>query len=118
MSESNDFEIVSEDAQEIVLDESNEVSFPGYPYTFEALNEKVLVALDQYKSGYECKTCKGKGKVFKKCECQSTDRPLFKYSTEQLEDLKSGLGEVLAANRAPIRCSTCEGDPEYKEEVV
>lgn len=50
-------------AQEIILDDSNEVAFPGYPYTFEALHEKILVAIDIFKSGYECKECKGKGKV-------------------------------------------------------
>lgn len=58
-----DRELVAENAQEIVLDKSNKVSFPGFPYLFEALNEKILVVLDQFKSGYECKTCKGKGKV-------------------------------------------------------
>lgn len=59
-------EIVHENAQEIVLDGSNSVSFPGFPFTFTALGEKILVTLDQFKSGYECKTCKGAGKVTSK----------------------------------------------------
>lgn len=50
-------------AQEIVLDNSNTVKFPGFPYTFEALNEKILVSIDIFKSGYECKNCKGSGKI-------------------------------------------------------
>ena len=56
-------EAVTQNAQEIVLDGSNKVSFPGFPFKFTAIGEKILVSLDQFKSGYECKTCKGKGKV-------------------------------------------------------
>jgi co-chaperonin GroES (HSP10) len=59
-------ELVSKNAQEIVLDGSNKVSFPGFPYIFTALGEKILVTLDQFKSGYECKTCRGQGKVISK----------------------------------------------------
>lgn len=55
--------LVSENAQEIKLDGSNTVTFPGYPYQFTALGEKILVSLDQYRSGYECPTCKGSSKV-------------------------------------------------------
>ena len=49
--------------QEITLDGTNKVSFPGYPYTFRALTEKILVSIDIFKSGYECRECKGKGKI-------------------------------------------------------
>lgn len=56
-------EIVNENAQEIKLDGSNTVEFPGFPYKFTALGEKILVSLDQYRSGYECVRCKGKGKI-------------------------------------------------------
>lgn len=56
-------EQVAVSAQEIVLDNSNKVSFPGYPYTFEALGDQILVSIDVFKSGYECKTCKGKKKI-------------------------------------------------------
>lgn len=45
--------------QEFVLDDSNEVSFPGFPYTFEALEDQILVSIDLFKSGLECKVCKG-----------------------------------------------------------
>ena len=56
-------ELVKENSQEIILDGSNSVQFPGFPYHFTALGEQILVTLDQFKSGYECKMCKGKGKV-------------------------------------------------------
>ena len=56
-------ENLAKSAQEITLDGSNKVEFPGYPYRFEALHEKILVSIDIFKSGYECKVCKGKGKL-------------------------------------------------------
>jgi co-chaperonin GroES (HSP10) len=48
---------------EIILDSSNEVSFPGYDYKFRALGETILVSIDIFKTGYECKACEGKGEV-------------------------------------------------------
>jgi co-chaperonin GroES (HSP10) len=56
-------EDLAKSSQEIKLDDTNKVSFPGYPYTFEALNEKILVSIDIFKSGYECKVCQGKKTV-------------------------------------------------------
>lgn len=111
-------EIVNEDAQEIVLDGSNKVSFPDYPYFFEALNEKILVSLDQYKSGYECKTCKGKGMVLKRCDCTKTDRPGYQYSTEQLHDIGAALGQGIRDARMIIDCPACNGDPSSVETVI
>ena len=63
MMERTQSENAAKSAQEIVLDNSNTVRFPGFPYTFEALNEKILVSIDIFKSGYECKDCKGSGKI-------------------------------------------------------
>lgn len=111
-------EIVNKDAQEIILDGSNKVSFPDYPYLFEALNEKILVSLDQYKSGYECKTCKGKGTVLKKCDCTSTDRPGFKYSKVQLADITESLGPDISLARTSLPCPDCKGDPESVQQVI
>jgi hypothetical protein len=53
-------ENLAKSSQEIILDDSNKVSFPGYPYVFEALGEKILVSIDIFKSGYECRECQGK----------------------------------------------------------
>ncbi len=111
-------EIVNEDAQEIVLDGSNKVSFPDYPYFFEALNEKILVSLDQYKSGYECRTCKGKGTVIKKCECTKHDSPGYKYSTKQIEDIGIALGTTVANERSHLVCPECVGEPSSVETVI
>jgi co-chaperonin GroES (HSP10) len=64
--------LLKEGTIEFKLDNSNKVSFPGFPYTFEALHEKILVSIDIFKTGYECKTCKGKKKVEVKRGREST----------------------------------------------
>ena len=61
--ETEEAEKAASSAQEIKLDDSNLVSFPGFPYKFEALHEKILVSIDIFKSGYECKVCLGKKKI-------------------------------------------------------
>jgi len=49
--------------ESIVLDQTNEVNFPGFPYTFRAIGEKILVSIDIPLTGFECKTCNGKKKI-------------------------------------------------------
>ena len=39
---------------------SNKVQVPGHPYIMEATGDKILIAVDKYLSGYECKTCRGR----------------------------------------------------------
>lgn len=95
--------------QEIILDGSNVVTFPGYPYGFEALNEKILVSIDVFKSGYECKTCLGEKRIQTHCICEDHDRPGFKYSNEQLGYVSESLGEKVAAGRRAVLCPECEG---------
>lgn len=51
---------------EIILDDSNEVTFPGYDYKFRALGETILVSIDVFRTGYECKDCEGTGKITQK----------------------------------------------------
>jgi hypothetical protein len=55
------FEIGSN--EKIILEDSKVVQFPGFPYTFQAVGERILVSVDIPLTGYECKVCKGKKKV-------------------------------------------------------
>ena len=96
---------------ELTIDGSNRVAFPGFPYKFEALHKKIIVAIDVYKSGYECRTCKGKGRVEIKCECVKAGKPGKRYSSKEIEELRITLGADIAANRAEMTCSDCRGDP-------
>ena len=90
----------------IVDDGTNEVVIPGYPYRFEARGDKVLVSVDIFKSGYECKTCKGTGKVKVHCACEDTKRPGFKYA------------EPESPAQELSKCSNCEGNFESKREDI
>jgi co-chaperonin GroES (HSP10) len=95
---------------EVVIDSSNKISFPGYPYKMEALGEKILVSIDVFKSGFECKACNGKGKLDQECTCVSAGRAGKKYSESQLEDVRVSLGEAIALSRAESVCPNCKGD--------
>lgn len=68
-------------------DESNYASFPGFPYKIKARGESIIVVVDLFKSGYECKTCKGTGKI-----------PM-----KRVDLAKGGLVDSY------ITCSTCNG---------
>jgi hypothetical protein len=59
----NDTQFETGSNEKIILDDSNVVQFPGFPYTFQAVGERVLVSVDIPLTGYECKVCKGKKKI-------------------------------------------------------
>jgi co-chaperonin GroES (HSP10) len=96
-------------AQTITLDGSNVIQFPGYPYTFEALGEKIIVSIDIFKSGYECKRCLGKRKIEEQCVCETSDRPGFKYSQTMIVEFNK-LGGGGGDARENIKCPECNGD--------
>jgi co-chaperonin GroES (HSP10) len=95
-------------AQELVLDGTNKIKFVDYPYILEALGEKIIVSIDIFKSGYECKVCGGRRKIETKCICEDSDRPGYKYSETMLSAFASMTGGREA--RKDIHCSECNGD--------
>lgn len=103
---------------EIVLDKSNKVSFPGFPYKFEALLGKILVSIDVFKSGYECKECKGKGNIKIICDCEKNGHPGVKYSNEDINTISDTLGSEVADARTTMVCPECEGDWLSKHTIV
>lgn len=90
----------------IVDDGTNQVIIPGYPYKFEAKGDKILVSVDIFKSGYECKTCRGSGKVKVHCACEDTKRPGYKYPDPE------------NAVQSAMRCKNCAGNYESKREEI
>jgi hypothetical protein len=110
--ETEEAEKAASSAQEIKLDDSNLVSFPGFPYKFEALHEKILVSIDIFKSGYECKVCLGKKKLVHVCICSGSDRPGKRYSEAELLEIRNSIGAQVAVVRAEMLCQECSGDPE------
>lgn len=97
-------------AQELTLDGSNKVSFPGFPYIFEALGERILVSIDIFKSGYECKVCKGRKTLESKCHCEEVGRAGSRYSYEEISAIREALGDDIANERAALSCPECRGD--------
>lgn len=95
---------------EITLDKSNKVSFPGFPYLFEALDETIIVSIDLFRSGFECKTCKGTGWISVRCNCEETDRPGYRYTQEQLDHIHDTLGDEVTHAREQVTCPTCHGE--------
>lgn len=98
--------------QTITLDKTNKVSFPGFPYKFEALHEKILVSIDIFKSGYECKACKGTKKILYECSCIKKWRPGYRYSAEEIKALRTTLGDEVAEARSNMVCPECSGNPD------
>jgi len=102
--------IATQTKNTIVLEDgSNKASIPGYPYAFLAHWDKVLVSVDIFKSGYECRECKGVGRIKSHCSCEDTDRPGYKYTKSQLAEFSSAFGSEVSAGRAEIVCSNCAG---------
>jgi len=97
-------------ATELVLDDSNKISFPGYPYVFEALGKKILVSIDIFKSGYECKVCRGNKKIETMCVCESTGHSGLRYTFEEINTIRHELGHTVADARMTLQCPECKGD--------
>lgn len=113
LQERIDAEKAATNTTELTLDNSNKVSFPGFPYKFEALGEKILVSIDVFKSGYECRTCKGKKIVESVCDCEAGNHAGLKYSEADILYIKETLGEDIGMARAQLVCPECNG--EYKD---
>jgi co-chaperonin GroES (HSP10) len=86
----------------IIDDGTNEAGIPGFPYKFRAQGDKILVSVDIYKSGYECKDCKGTGRIMSQCVCESTDRPGYKYDSMGVA--------IEPTRRDQTKCPVCKGD--------
>ena len=94
-------------------DETNEARIPGFPYIFKAQYDKILVAVDVFKSGYECKTCKGAKELEIRCPCEITTRPGFAYAepeneVQALKKCKDCGGDYESARKS-IPCPDCGG---------
>jgi len=53
---------------EVSLEVENVIFVVGGKFGLEAVEDKILILIDKYKSGYECHDCDGTG-VFNSCDC-------------------------------------------------
>lgn len=103
----------------VMDDNTNQASIPGFPYIFLAKGDHILVAVDIFKSGYECKKCLGKTKIQMHCVCEDTTRPGFKYNQEQIDEYDKTLSLSIAVERGKMVCINCGGDfASYRKEVI
>src|SRR3974390_137408 len=110
LQERIDAENASKSTTELILDNSNEVSFPGFPYKFESLGEKILVSIDVFKSGYECRKCKGKKSIHILCNCEASGHAGVRYGPDEIQTIKESLGEDVANARVNMPCPECNGN--------
>ena len=92
---------------ELKLDSTNKATFPGFPYSLEATQDRLLVVIDVFKSGLECKNCGGTGKTSFRCVCEGHDRPGYKYSRAVLASFQD---QMVSDARSMVKCSECQGD--------
>lgn len=81
---------------QIEKDNSNVASFPGFPYKIKALGENILVIVDTFKSGYECRECKGLG------------HRVVKVPTDTGEKLPGGIPKMTLLTQE-LKCEACNG---------
>ena len=62
---------------EVILDGQNCVELEKLGISLMAVEDKIIVMFDDYKSGYECKTCNGKGEVLGCGPCGNTGKDRF-----------------------------------------
>lgn len=48
---------------EVIVDNDNAVELTELKIQLEAVEDKIIVVMDQFKSGFECATCGGSGKI-------------------------------------------------------
>ena len=84
---------------EIVVDGQNVVELQQLGISLMAVEDKIIVMFDDYKSGYECKNCKGKGKIGGCPVCLGTGKDRFEQTC------KTCLGNPKFA----VLCKECKG---------
>lgn len=98
--------IATQTRNTIVIDDgTNEAGIPGFPYRFKAQGDKILVSVDIFKSGFECKECRGKGVIESDCICYLNGHEGKQYHSDNTE-----ITEV----QRLMRCKMCGGDWESK----
>ncbi len=73
----------------------------------EAVEDKILVLLDKFKTGYECKTCDGTG-ILKKCpSCDGASFDRFKQPCKECQISKEN--GIFSSIPYPRECDRCKG---------
>lgn len=85
---------------EVIVDGQNVVELQNLGISLMAVEDKIIVMFDDYKSGYECKDCKGAGLITGCVTCDNTGKDRFK------QECKACRG---AGDKFKRQCPTCKG---------
>lgn len=91
---------------EILVDGQNVCEIQNLGISLMAVEDKIIVMFDEYKSGYECKDCKGTGKVHYLCDCELNGHPGYRNRFNEVCERCHGDYEKV---RKEIQCKICKG---------
>lgn len=74
--------------------------------TLEAIEDRIIIMLDAYKSGYECKDCDGTG-IFKACECMRASGILGEKANGK--SCNADIRAKCSTQTEGTPCKTCNG---------
>jgi len=90
----------------VEIDESNLVKIDDLDFQFLAVADKIIISIDDYRSGFECEKCKGTAKVEIVCSCVTADRPGYKNRfNEPCEECGGDYGSKTRS----VECPSCQG---------
>ena len=87
---------------------ANRVLILGGRLGLEAVEDKIIIQLDKYKSGYECSTCKGEGRLTH-CPCETQGTPGFNERGRTCKYCEGNADTRLSISRYGKECPDCKG---------
>lgn len=92
---------------EVIVDGQNVCEIENLGISLMAVEDKIIIMFDEYKSGYECTDCKGSGKINQVCICESSGHPGF---TNRFKvNPCANCGGNYENKRVVKNCDTCKG---------
>src|SRR5271154_5095467 len=105
-----DRELVERPAKELdVKQVDNTVFVVAGKIALEAVENKILILIDKFRSGYDCKDCNETG-IYASCECERRGTPgrIISGKFDKVCPYCEG-SETIRNTRRGSACSTCKG---------
>src|SRR5271155_1542411 len=104
-----DRELVERPAKELdVKQVDNTVFVVAGKIALEAVENKILILIDKFRSGYDCKDCNETG-IYASCECERKGTPDRKISGNFDKPCPYCKGEEYRNSRRGTSCPSCRG---------
>lgn len=86
----------------------NTLMILGGKIGLEATEDKIIIVLDKFKSGYECKTCSGEGSI-KACPCVTSGTPGVNAMGRVCKYCQGDPVSVIPKGNNDVTCPDCKG---------